>query len=160
MENSSQSDNLANQIGKRKPFASLQQETFLNLCRTFTCLHRQFAKLFDEHGLSDPQYNVLRILQGVGRPLQIYQIAEYMITPQTDISRLVERMTRAKLVSRERCEEDRRVVWIGLAPRGVAVLKELAAPVDRLHRAQFTDLNDKELSRLNELLFRARQPCE
>lgn len=148
---------LADEIGKREAFSSLQQETQLNLLRTSTQLLREFVQLFESEGLSDSQYNVLRILQGMGKPMQIYQIGERLISPQADISRLIERMTKAELVVRNRCDEDRRVVWIGLAPKGKAVLKRLAAPVDQLHRSQFQTLSRQELVTLNSLLFRARQ---
>lgn len=148
---------LADEIGKREAFSSLQQETHLNLLRTSTQLLRQFVQLFESEGVSDSQYNVLRILQGKGKPMQIYQIGELLISPQADISRLIERMVKAELVVRNRCDDDRRVVWIGLAPKGKTVLKRLADPVDQLHRSQFQNLSRQELATLNNLLFRARQ---
>ncbi|QEG00622.1 transcriptional regulator SlyA [Stieleria maiorica] len=148
---------LADEIGKRGPFASLQQETYLNLLRTSTQLHRAFVQLFESVGISDSQYNVLRILQGTGKPMQIYQIGQHMITPQADISRLIDRLAKAELVKRARCDEDRRVVWIQLAPKGRAALKKLAKPLEKLHQTQFRHLSDQDLATLNELLFRARQ---
>lgn len=148
---------LADEIGKREAFSSLQQETQLNLLRTSAQLLREFVPLFESEGLSVSQYNVLRILQGVGKPMQIYQIGELLISPQADISRLIERMAKAELVMRNRSEEDRRVVWVCLAPKGKVVLKRLAAPVDQLHRSQFQTLSRQELATLNSLLFRARQ---
>jgi DNA-binding MarR family transcriptional regulator len=149
---------LAGEIGKRKAFASIQQETFLNLVRTHEQLAGAFGRLFKQHGISDSQYNALRILQGENQPLQIYQIAERMISPQTDISRLIDRMAATGLVDRERCVEDRRVVWVKLAAKGKALLKRLAGPVAKLHQSQFGSLQQKEIRELNRLLFLARQP--
>jgi DNA-binding MarR family transcriptional regulator len=151
-------DNLASEIGKRGPFASLQQETCLNLVRTHEQLMGEFNQLFKSVGLSAPQYNALRILQGENKPLQVYQIAERMISPQTDISRLIDRLVKTEMVSRDRCGEDRRVVWICLTSKGKAILKKLAKPLDKLHRSQFEDLSERELASLNRLLFRARRP--
>ena len=148
---------LADEIGKDAPFACPEQEAFLNLARTHGKLAGQFARLFKEHGLSDPQYNALRILRGERRPMQVYQIAERMVTPQTDITRLVERLAEAGFVNRERCGEDRRVVWVTLAPAGKALLKRLDRPVTELHKSQFVSLSKAELETLNGLLFRARQ---
>ena len=151
-------NDLASEIGKRGVFASLQQETFLNLVRTHEQLHGEFNQLFKSHGLSSQQYNALRILQGENKPMQIYQIAERMISPQTDISRLVDRLVSTELVSRDRCGEDRRVVWVKLTSKGKAILKKLAKPLNELHRSQFEDLSDRDLATLNRLLFRARRP--
>ena len=150
--------NLASELGKRGPFTCLQQETFLNLTRTHERLSREFIQLFKSAGLSTPQYNVLRILQGENKPMQIYQIAERMISPQTDISRLIDRLHNTEMVSRDRCADDRRVVWVRLTSKGKATLRKLAKPLEELHRQQFGDLSERELSILNRLLFRARRP--
>ena len=149
---------LASEIGKREAFSCPQQEAYLNLVRTHEQLAGQFARLFKDQGISDPQYNALRILQGEGRPMQIYQIAERMVSPQTDISRLVDRLEAHQLIRRQRCDEDRRVVWIELTARGRSLLKKLAAPVRKLHQQQFRNLSRAEVDQLNELLFRARDP--
>lgn len=155
--NSKQLSGLAREIGKKGSFANLQQETFLNLMRTQSVLSSEFKqKLFRPLGLSEEKYNVLRILSGEKRAMQIYEIAERMIAPKTDISRLIERLAVAELVSRDRCEQDRRVVWVDLTAQGKAILKKLAKPVEELHASQFAGLNRTELETLNQLLFKAR----
>jgi DNA-binding MarR family transcriptional regulator len=148
---------LADEIGKKGAFANLQQETFLNLMRTQAQLGSEFKqKLFRPLGLSHEKYNVLRILAGEKRQMQIYEIAERMIAPKTDISRLIERLVGTELVSREQCSEDGRVVWVKLSAKGKAILKKLANPVDELHASQFGSLSQKELDTLNRLLVKAR----
>jgi DNA-binding MarR family transcriptional regulator len=148
---------LAGEIGKKGAFANLQQETQLNLMRTHTLLSSEFTQqLFRPLGLSHEKYNVLRILAGENRPMQIYEVAEGMIAPKTDISRLIERLVATELISRERCNEDGRVVWVKLTAKGTSVLKKLAKPVDDLHASQFGSLSRKELETLNRLLFKAR----
>ena len=146
---------LAGQIGKKGAFANLQQEAFLNLMRTHALLSSEFKqKLFRPMGLSHEKYNVLRILAGENRPMQIYEVAERMIAPKTDISRLIERLVATELVSRERCDQDGRVVWVELTAKGKSVLKKLAKPVDKLHASQFGCLSQKELESLNRLLVK------
>lgn len=148
---------LAGEIGKKGAFANLQQETLLNLMRTHALLSSEFKqKLFRPLRLSHEKYNVLRILAGENRPMQIYEVAERMIAPKTDISRLIERLVKTELISRERCDEDGRVVWVKLTAKGKAILKKLAKPVDDLHASQFGSLTKKELETLNRLLFKAR----
>jgi DNA-binding MarR family transcriptional regulator len=147
---------LAEEIGKSSPFLCPEQETYLNLVRTCQQLSGDFARLFKEHGLSDPQYNALRILRGEGKPMQVYQIAERMVTPQTDITRLVDRLEKAGYVRRERCGEDRRVVWVTLTAKGRSLLKRLDRPVRELHKAQLGHLSGSELKGLSQFLFRSR----
>lgn len=147
---------LAGEIGKKGAFANLKQETLLNLMRTHAKLSGEFKqKLFRPLGLSHEKYNVLRILAGENKPMQIYEVADRMIAPKTDISRLIERLVNTELISRERCAKDGRVVWVKLTAKGKAILKKLAKPVDDLHASQFDNLTQKELATLNRLLFKA-----
>ena len=150
--------NLAAEIGKKQPFDSLKQEAYLNLVRSHSLLSTQFSQLYKKHGLTDPKYNALRILRGEGKPMQVYQIAERMVTPQTDVTRLVERLEQAGFISRERCAEDRRVVWVELTKNGKDVLRKLDKPIRELHDSQFAGFKAAELRQLNQLLFRVRHP--
>ncbi len=147
---------LAGEIGKKGSFANLQQETYLNLTRTHALLGSEFKqKLFKPLGLSPEKYNVMRILAGEDRPMQIYEVAERMVAPKTDISRLIERLVSSELIAREKCDHDGRVVWVKLTRQGKSVLKKLAKPIVDMHASQFKNLTAKELETLNRLLFKA-----
>jgi DNA-binding MarR family transcriptional regulator len=149
---------LAAELGKRNPFDNPAQEAFLNVARAHAQLANEAEHLLKEHNLSGPQYNALRILRGEGQSMQVYQIAERMVTPQTDITRLVDRLEKSGLVERERCGEDRRVVWVQLTSAGKSIVKKLDRPVRELHDRQFQHLNERELKTLSSLLFRVRHP--
>jgi DNA-binding MarR family transcriptional regulator len=59
--------------------------------------------LFKRHGLSAPQYNVLRILRGAGAAgLRCQEISERMVSRVPDITRLLDRLGDKDLVVRER----------------------------------------------------------
>ena len=150
---------LQEEINKRHPFECPEQEATLNLVRTMDHLGQEFARLFHEHGLSGPQYNVLRILRGVGGAgLPCGEIAGQMVTHMPDITRLVDRLEAAGLVERRRTEEDRRVVLVTITPAGLDVLARLDRPVLDLHRRQLGHLTRAELAELNRLLVKARRP--
>lgn len=148
---------LQQEIRKKKPFESAEQEAFLNILRTAGVLEGQFDALFKEHGLTQPQYNVLRILRGEGAKMPSLSISERLITRVPDITRLVDRLEASGLVKRERCCEDRRVVYVGITPRGLALLAQLDAPVNELHAAQMKHMTKPELATLSKLLVKARQ---
>lgn len=128
----------------------------MNLVRTHDQLTRAFQKVLKSYGLSIPKYNVLRILQGEGRPMPVRQIATRMVSPQTDISRLVDRLENDGWLRRQRSDSDRRVVLVQLAPRSLERLAELRPQIAAIHQQQMPDLTDWELQQLNQLLFRAR----
>jgi DNA-binding MarR family transcriptional regulator len=79
-----------------------------------------------------------------------------MISRLPDISRLLERMQGANLIRKKPAKEDRRVVRVIIAARGLRILERLEAPLLQLHLRQFAALEREELARLNLLLERTR----
>lgn len=147
---------LQHEIGKRKPFDLPEQEAWLNLQRSAEHLSGDFQHLFKRHGLSTAQHNVLRILRGHAKPVPSLSIASQMVARVPDITRLVDRLEAAGLVERTRCEHDRRVVYVGITPKGMEILATLDQPVLDLHRAQLGHMTKRELAELNRLLEKAR----
>src|SRR3954454_17545183 len=128
------SGKLQREIGKKRPFATLEEEAMLNLFRTSDQLQIRFTRLFREFGLTPSQYNVLRILRGEGRPLPILEVAGRMIAAVPGITGLVDRLEGMGLVARERSTEDRRVVFVGVTPAGLELLARLDGPVEAMHK--------------------------
>jgi DNA-binding MarR family transcriptional regulator len=150
---------LKDEIKKRKPFDLPEEEAFLNLFRTATLLQADFERLFKQCGISEPQYNVLRILRGAGSGgLPSTEIADRMITRVPDITRLVDRLEGAAMVERCRTPEDRRVVIVKIRPKGLEVLAGLDEPIRQLHLRQLGHLSRADLAELNRLLVKAREP--
>src|SRR5262249_17116597 len=99
---------LQEELRKKHPFASAEQEASLNLARTHDHFEQEFARLFQKHGISAPQYNVLRILRGVGgEGLPCLEVGAQMVTRMPDITRLVDRLEQAGLAERGRTAPDR-----------------------------------------------------
>ncbi len=149
---------LQHELHKKNPFACPEQEACLNLWRTQDQLHQEFVHLFQLHGISGSQYNVLRILRGAGgAALPCLEIGAQMVTRMPDITRLVDRLEDAGLVTRCRTAEDRRVVLVKITPAGLELLGRLDQPVLDLHRRLLGHLSRAELAELNRLLVKARK---
>ncbi len=99
---------LQEEIKQTKPFRSVSQEAMIGLFRTTDMLRRRASTLLDPEGITPQQYNVLRILRGAGTEgLPTLEIASRMIEQAPGITRLLDRLETKRLVSRERCPEDR-----------------------------------------------------
>ncbi len=150
---------LQSEIKKKHPFELPEQEAMLNILRTADQLQIRFSRLFRHYGLTPQQYNVLRILRGEGRALPILEIAARMITVVPGITGLVDRLESASLVERKRCDQDRRVIYVAIAPRALEILAEIDGPLNDLHKQMLGHLTPDDLSTLSRLLEKARQPC-
>ena len=148
--------NLQQEIGKRQPFESLEQEAILNILRTSDLFHNQFGRLFREFDVTPSQYNVLRILRGEGKPMPSLEIADRMVQVVPAITGLIDRLQAQDLVKRKRCTEDRRVVYIEITPKALNLLNEMDEPELHLHRKLIGHLSGEELSVLSRLLEKAR----
>ena len=116
-----------------------------------------FSETLKQAGLTSTQYNVLRILRGA-RPegVSCSQISERMVTKDSDITRLLDRLEARELISRERESKDRRVIIARITEQGLRLLVELDEPVADYHRRMLGHLGEKRLATLNKLLEEAR----
>ena len=150
---------LQHELKKRRPFDSPAQEAILNILRTSDWLDNRLGRLFREYGLTSSQYNVLRILRGEGKPLPSLEIADRMIQIVPAITGLIDRLEKQQFVVRQRCEEDRRVVYVRITPKALELLKRLDKPLEQLHVGLVGHLSGQELATLSRLLEKARRPA-
>ena len=163
---------LREEIGKAEPFAQPSQEFYLNLVMTHDVLHAAHDRLFRQHGISEPLFNILRILRGHeltagrrggGEPksnagVPSLQIGREMITREPDVTRLVDRLEKMGLVTRARGTADRRVVFVRLTDAGRRMADEVMVPAIDLIRERLAHLSEEDFATLNRLLFKARHP--
>jgi DNA-binding MarR family transcriptional regulator len=149
---------LRTDLRQQKPFGSLREEAFLNVARTAAVLNDGLDRVLGPRGLSPTQYNVLRMLRGAGVDgLCRNEVRDRLITRMPDVTRLLDRMEEAGLVSRVRSTADRRLVTTTLTERGRAVVDELDADVARAHEHQLGHLDEAQLRSLVDLLSLARE---
>ncbi len=151
-------DKLKTEILQTKPFSSRHQEAYLNVLRTADFLAYDVADLLRQSDLSLSGYNVLRVLRGAGSPgLSSGEIGSRMLTRMPDMTRVLDRLEKAKLVERFRPEGDRRVVRARITGQGIGLLGQLDGPVEQLHERQLGHLTRSELETLIRLLERVRE---
>ena len=121
-------------------------------------LRRSYTDLFEERDITYQQYNVMRILRGAGdQGLPTLEIVKRMIDHTPGITRLLDRLERKNLIRRERPAENRRKVICYVTRKGLAVLKEMDAPLQQRVRASVRCLSDEETDTLISYLSRIRQ---
>jgi DNA-binding MarR family transcriptional regulator len=140
-------------MARNRAESPYESELFVAVLRAADALSRQAEQLLKTRGLTAPQYNVLRILRGAHpEGLACSSIGERMISRDPDMTRLLDRIEKLGLLTRERESEDRRVVRTRITEKGLALLKTLDAPVHELHKLQFQKLPSGNRRLLAELL--------
>src|SRR2546429_8737103 len=135
---------------------SLENRIFVALLETADTIGQEAEQLVKTAGLTGAQYNVLRILRGAepeGLPCR--GIGDRMISHDPDMTRLLDRMEKRGLITRERQTDDRRVVKTRITPQALRLLKTLDQPVHELHKRQFRHMPAARLKILSRLLEEA-----
>lgn len=138
---------LRDEIKQTKPFASLVEEAALNVVRTAEVVRYAAAETLKPYGITGTQYNVLRILRGAGPAgLPCGTIAERMVTQDSDITRLLDRLSTLQLIERGRSEEDRRVVTSTLTGEGRKLLTRLDPVVRQMNEDLLGHIDERTLT--------------
>ena len=144
------------------PAISLENRIFVALLQAADTLAQEAEQLVKTAGLTGAQYNVLRILRGAEpEGLACSAIGDRMISHDPDMTRLLDRMEKRGLITRERQTDDRRVVKARITPQALSLLKTLDQPIRDLHKRQFRHMPATRLKVLSDLLeeVRVRKPA-
>ena len=130
----------------------------MSMLRTVEWLSRGVAETLAGADLTPTQYNALRILRGAGDAgASCTEVSERMVTKDSDVTRLLDRLEARGLISRGREVADRRRVVARITDEGMRVLAGLDGPVAEAHRRQLGHLGDRQLAALGKLLKAARR---
>lgn len=138
-------------------FKSEHQKLLLNLLFTSNWLRHMDIERLRPYGLSPQQYNILRILRGAdGKRMSMGSILERMLDRAPNATRLTDKLIAKGLVTRERCEEDRRVVYLRISDKGKALLGSADEDTNRMIGLVAQKLSKPEAEAMNEALDKLR----
>lgn len=141
---------------KQGRFENEFQKATLNILVTASWLSSQMNSILKQFGISQAQYNVLRILRGQKcNPCSLGTITERMVDKMSNATRLVEKLRVSGYVTREVCPNNRRKVDIMVTDAGLKLLSD----IDPLIKKKFDELNQvapEDLAKLNEVLDQIR----
>lgn len=104
--------------------------------------------------ISEQQYNILRILRGAKEAITVKTVKDRMVQKSPNATRLMDKLCDKGLIERLRCENDRRVVYVKINEKGLALLEKIK--LDEFD-SYLNNLSDAEAKLLNELLDKFRE---
>lgn len=142
---------------KSKGFANEFAKATINVMFTASWLHTRISAQMKCFGLSQEQYNVLRILLGQ-HPHAVAQkdILHRMIDRSSNLTRILPKLKAKGLVDITRSESDRREYEIRLTPAALPLLDEIHAQLVAIGD-KMTGLTVSEAFHLNALLDKMRE---
>ncbi len=146
---------LEDEIASKK-FKSEFQKAIINIFFTNGWLNNQLKKELDKFGITQQQYNILRILRGQHpKPSTVNLLKERMIDRMSDTSRIIDRLVQKELVTRGQCDSDRRAVDVLISEQGLQLLSLL--DMDEIVKNLIDkNIDEEEAKTLNYLLDKMR----
>tara|TARA_B110000503_G_C6991557_1_gene347573 strand:- start:26 stop:463 length:438 start_codon:yes stop_codon:yes gene_type:complete len=134
-------------------FESNKLKALINIKYTSNWLSSKENDFFKPHGISPQQYNILRILRGAKEKIKVQLVKDRMIERAPNATRLMDKLCDKNLIDRERCEHDRRVVFVKISKIGL----DLLSTIDAHEKLTFlNNITDEEAVTLSTLLDKIR----
>ncbi|AKS09217.1 MULTISPECIES: homoprotocatechuate degradation operon regulator HpaR [Pseudomonas] len=110
-----------------------------------------FRPSLNEHGLTEQQWRIIRILEQHGE-LEIYQLAELACILKPSMTGVLVRMETAGMVHRRKAEQDQRRVLVTLADKGKASFESMSHCMEANYQRLQDQLGEEKLQTLLGLL--------
>lgn len=139
------------------PIKDPYQRALINIMYTGGLLQNRINQVLKPFGLTEPQYNVLRILRGQkGSAMNLYEIQDRMIKRDSNVSRLVDKLVEKRWVTRRENDANRRRVDIHITADGLGLLEQTESIMQQHVRDAFAELSQEEAHVLGNFLDRVR----
>lgn len=132
-----------------------RHKALVNIIFTSNWLLERLKQLLEIEDITHQQYNILRILDGSDKPLSTLQIRDRMIDKMSDTSRIVERLLKKELVTKQICAHDKRLVDVTITNKGKKLLARIHKNTDKIDGIS-SNLTDSEVTTVNNLLDKMR----
>lgn len=141
---------------KQPKFRNAHQKAVINLLYTANWLVDKNNAFFKSYGITNQQFNILRILRGQ-HPTKISgaEIKNRMIDKNSDVSRLLDRLIAKKLVEKSQCPNDKRAADVIITQSGLDLLAEIDKKMDQTDN-DVMNLSAQEAEQLSQLLDKSR----
>lgn len=140
---------------KQLKFKSTHQKAIINLLFTASWIQTQQQQFFKSYGITNQQFNILRILKGqYPQAISATEIKLRMLDKNSDVSRLLDRLTSKKLILKQTCPKDKRAADVSITQAGLDILAELDKKQKQIDAV--LSLSEKEAEDLSNLLDKGR----
>ena len=138
-------------------FTNEYHKGLINLMFTVKQLSYNFLQSLKKHGLTEPQYNILKVLRGFRSecPFSIGFLKDRMLDKNSDVSRIVDKLYEKGYIDRKENSTDRRQKDVEITEKGLALLSEMY-DCENMADTLLKNLTIEEVQELNRLLDKIR----
>lgn len=144
-------------VHKNKEELGLPEYTIANILHTGNWMNERFSNHLKRFSISIQQFHVLRSLKELkGASADLQTIKTYMISRNSNTTRLVEKLRLKEFITRNPNSNNRRKVDIKITDKGLELLNEIELVHSDFKNSIVSNLSTNEIVTLNELFVKIR----
>ena len=133
-------------------FSNLNEKAIVNIIFTANALQDVFKMIIKPYGISLPQYNVLRILNGRKKGYATCgDLKAVMLDKNPDVTRLCDKLVDKAMISRHCNAKNKRQILLQISDKGEEVLAQINPKIYAFYE-QMSALNQNEIVQLSDWL--------
>ena len=142
---------------KGSPEEELALDTYIKLTRSINALDARLSSHGELGDLTISQFGVLETLYHLGDLAQ-HEIGAKLLKSGGNMTLVIDNLEKHGLVQRERCKEDRRVIYVKLTEAGRSLIADIFPKQARAIVAEMSALNADEQVLLGKLCRKLGKP--
>ena len=136
---------------------NVDERVMMAIVRVAERFKKESAAIFKNHGLTFPQYNVLRVLDASKNGQNMVRdINRIMLVSGANMTGITKRMEKTGFIIRKSDPNDDRLKWLEITPKGRSVIRDIESDnernVTRYLKSCSAEKKVEILSILNEIL--------
>lgn len=128
----------------------------VNILRAGQIIDHRVSGVLKEFGITHSQFNILRILEArMPEKISLEEIREGLLFHTSDVSRLLDRLVKRGLVSREVCPVNRRKLDVSITDKGLEVIRKSVPGIEKsLNGYYVNDVSEEERQQVIDIMKR------
>ncbi len=140
----------------KSKFASEQHRLMTNIVFTANWVQHAFNEDLKPFGISQQQYNMLRILRGLGGWRTMSEIKDGLLDKSPNATRLADKLLKKKLIDRKSSKTDRRRVYIRISKIGLKLFEAINQTESPVQQAITHNISEEEAKLASDILDKLR----
>lgn len=134
----------------------IENATIYSLVCVFSMVEKRIIDYLKDYNLSPSQFNALMIIKHVGKDKGLSQIdiGERLIVSPSNMTRLLDKLSKEKLLERYAQEHDRRVNLIKITQKGSDLLDKAWPGYDKLVKELTSSMTEEEMKQITSQMLK------
>ena len=124
----------------------------IQILRTANVLWRESRRFFRPFGITEAQFNIMNLLGQNPKGLSQRELSDHLVVDCSNITLLLDKMEKSKLVTRYPVPGDRRAHRVALTPKGEKLWEEVVPPYQKAIQSIIEKIPGSKLTQASDVL--------